>query len=105
MQPPLASCGVISSPAQLSGLEVTCIVPAPRCWYTRVSWRYANAVLPHLQHRTVSTDYLVVQEGTPTFVTPDGPFNVVDGKGTYRKVRDTVCKPGDIISQRGNMHA
>lgn len=62
-------------------------------------------MLPHLQHRTVSTDYVVVQEGTLTLLTPEGPFNVADGKGTYSKVRETVCKPGDVIAQRGAMHA
>ncbi|KAB5562724.1 hypothetical protein GE09DRAFT_1219323 [Coniochaeta sp. 2T2.1] len=56
-------------------------------------------------HRTVSTDYVVVQEGTPTFVTPEGPFSIVDGKGTYQSVKETVCKPGDVIAQRGSMHA
>ncbi|OIW31269.1 hypothetical protein CONLIGDRAFT_643270 [Coniochaeta ligniaria NRRL 30616] len=71
----------------------------------RVPWPYADAVLPHLQHRTVSTDYVVVQEGSPTYVTPEGPFSVVDGKGTYQNVRETLCKPGDVIAQRGSMHA
>lgn len=66
---------------------------------------YANAVFPHLQHRTVSTDYVVVHEGSPIFVTPEGPFTVVDGKGTYQSVRETMCKPGDVITQRGSMHA
>lgn len=56
-------------------------------------------------HRTVSTDYVVVQEGAPIFVTPEEPFNVVDGKGTYQNVREIVCKPGDVIAQRGSMHA
>lgn len=62
-------------------------------------------MLPHLQHRTVSADYLIVQEGTPTYVTPEGPFNVVDGKGTYQNVQETLCKPGNVILQRGSMHA
>ncbi|KAH8908148.1 cupin 2 [Coniochaeta sp. PMI_546] len=56
-------------------------------------------------HRTVSTDYVVVHEGSPIFVTPEGPFTVVDGKGTYQSVRETMCKPGDVITQRGSMHA
>jgi hypothetical protein len=73
--------------------------------YPYVPWSYANAVFPHSQHRTVSTDYIVVQEGNPTYVTPDEPFNVVDGKGTYQNVRETLCKPGDVIAQRGSMHA
>jgi hypothetical protein len=66
---------------------------------------YANNVLPPLQHRTVSVDYAVVQEGTPMFITPEGPFSVVEGKGSYQSVKETQCKPGDVIAQRGIMHA
>jgi hypothetical protein len=57
-----------------------------------------------LQHRTVSTDYGVVMEGTPTYITPAVPFNVADGKGDYGKTEETTFKRGDVVIQRGQMH-
>lgn len=58
-----------------------------------------------VMHRTTSTDYLVVLQGTPSLLTPPSSFDVVDGQGTYDKPVETVCKPGDIVLQRGIMHA
>ncbi|KAJ9155339.1 hypothetical protein NKR23_g2089 [Pleurostoma richardsiae] len=55
-------------------------------------------------HRTTSTDYVIIVEGTLTVLSPTGPFNVVDGKGTYQ-VSETVCRAGDVVTQRGSMHA
>jgi len=59
----------------------------------------------HLQHRTVSSDYVVIISGSPTYISPEEAFNVVDGKGTYGNVRETVCKAGDVVSQRGSAHS
>ncbi|KAI1392612.1 uncharacterized protein F4822DRAFT_134037 [Hypoxylon trugodes] len=56
-------------------------------------------------HRTTSTDYLVVLQGTLSLITPPKPFDVVDGRGTYGETIETTCKPGDVVYQRGIMHA
>ncbi|RKU40128.1 hypothetical protein DL546_000632 [Coniochaeta pulveracea] len=56
-------------------------------------------------HRTVSTDYCVILAGEPTYITPAVPFNVVNGKGDYEKTQETLCKAGDVVIQRGEMHS
>ncbi|KAH8886402.1 cupin 2 [Thozetella sp. PMI_491] len=56
-------------------------------------------------HRTPSTDYLVLLNGTATLLTPPAAFNVADGKGTYDEVQETVIHPGEVVVQRGAMHA
>ncbi|KAF6784751.1 hypothetical protein CSOJ01_15714 [Colletotrichum sojae] len=56
-------------------------------------------------HRTVSSDYVVVNEGTPTLITPKSSFSVADGKGNWDGVDETVLNPGDTAVQRGSMHA
>lgn len=56
-------------------------------------------------HRTTSTDYLVVLQGTLSLLTPPKPFDVVDGRGTYGETVETLCKPGDVVLQRGIVHA
>lgn len=58
-----------------------------------------------VMHRTTSTDYLVVIQGTLSLLTPPNPFNIVDKQGTYGTPAETLCKPGDIVLQRGIMHA
>ncbi|KAI1463734.1 uncharacterized protein F4812DRAFT_446208 [Daldinia caldariorum] len=56
-------------------------------------------------HRTTSTDYLVVLSGTLSLITPPDSFDIVDGRGTYGELVETLCKPGDVVLQRGIMHA
>ncbi|KAK2605423.1 hypothetical protein N8I77_008260 [Diaporthe amygdali] len=56
-------------------------------------------------HRTPSTDYVIVLHGELTVVTPPAAFDVVDGKGSYAKVEETVARAGDVVVQRGCMHA
>ncbi|KAJ4413889.1 hypothetical protein N0V82_008244 [Gnomoniopsis sp. IMI 355080] len=57
-------------------------------------------------HRTTSTDYLVVVSGVISLVTPEPkPFKIEDGKSSHGKAVVTECKPGDIVSQRGIVHA
>ncbi|OTA56782.1 hypothetical protein K449DRAFT_437624 [Hypoxylon sp. EC38] len=56
-------------------------------------------------HRTTSTDYLVVLQGTLSLLTPPKPFDVVDGRGTYGETVETLCEPGDVVLQRGIAHA
>ncbi|KAI0532464.1 hypothetical protein GGR58DRAFT_178680 [Xylaria digitata] len=55
-----------------------------------------------VMHRTTSTDYLIVLQGTLTLLTPQYSFNVGTGYGTPR---ETLCHPGDTVIQRGIMHA
>ncbi|KAI1766721.1 hypothetical protein GGR53DRAFT_186992 [Hypoxylon sp. FL1150] len=57
-----------------------------------------------VMHRTTSTDYLFVLQGTLSLITPPSPFDIVDGQGTYDTI-ETACKPGDVVLQRGIMHA
>ncbi|XXH03195.1 hypothetical protein Hte_009592 [Hypoxylon texense] len=56
-------------------------------------------------HRTTSTDYLVVLQGTLSLLTPPTSFDIIEGQGTYGEPLETSCKPGDIVLQRGIMHA
>ncbi len=57
-------------------------------------------------HRTTSTDYLVLISGTLSLLTPSAqPYHVKDGKATYGEPVETVCHPGDVVAQRGMMHA
>lgn len=57
-------------------------------------------------HRTTSTDYLVVISGKLSLLTPAAePYLVKDGQATYGEAVETVCHPGDVVAQRGIMHA
>ncbi|KAI1176516.1 hypothetical protein F4777DRAFT_578013 [Nemania sp. FL0916] len=57
-------------------------------------------------HRTTSTDYLVVITGKLSLLTPkEDAYSVKDGKATCGEPVETVCHPGDVIAQRGIMHA
>ncbi|KAI1380054.1 hypothetical protein F4677DRAFT_442241 [Hypoxylon crocopeplum] len=58
-----------------------------------------------VMHRTTSTDYLVVLHGTLSLLTPPDPFDIVEGQGTYSDPVETLCKPGDVVLQRGIIHA
>ncbi|KAK8108429.1 hypothetical protein PG984_014230 [Apiospora sp. TS-2023a] len=59
-----------------------------------------------VMHRTTSTDYLVVLQGTLSLMTPgDAPFTIRDGKPTYGEPVQTECRPGEVVLQRGMMHA
>ncbi|KAI1206663.1 uncharacterized protein F4807DRAFT_219513 [Annulohypoxylon truncatum] len=58
-----------------------------------------------VMHRTTSTDYLVVLNGTLSLLTPAKPFDVIDGKPTYGEPVETLCNPGDVVLQRGIAHA
>ncbi|KAI1875908.1 uncharacterized protein JN550_001404 [Neoarthrinium moseri] len=57
-------------------------------------------------HRTTSTDYLVVLQGQLSLVTPgSATYSVRDGKGSYSVPVETVVGAGEVILQRGMMHA
>ncbi|KAK3311718.1 uncharacterized protein B0T15DRAFT_565211 [Chaetomium strumarium] len=57
-------------------------------------------------HRTTSTDYLVVISGKLSLMTPGSEaYSVQDGKPTYREAVETVCHAGEVVIQRGMMHA
>lgn len=57
------------------------------------------------QHRTPSTDYVIVLRGELTVVTPPAAFDVVEGKGSYSKTEETIARAGDVVVQRGCMHS
>ncbi|RYP75923.1 hypothetical protein DL769_003726 [Monosporascus sp. CRB-8-3] len=67
-------------------------------------------------HRTTSTDYLIVVEGTLSLMTPpQEPYTVKDAQATYGEPAETLCQPGvqlltrwvigEVVLQRGMMHA
>ncbi|KAK8061173.1 hypothetical protein PG997_015394 [Apiospora hydei] len=59
-----------------------------------------------VMHRTTSADYLVVLQGTLSLMTPgDAPYVVRDGKRSYGEPVRTECRPGEVVFQRGMMHA
>jgi len=59
-----------------------------------------------VMHRTTSTDFLVVLSGQLSLMTPSNqPYHVDSGKATYSEPVETVCHTGDVIAQRGIMHA
>ncbi|KAI0393079.1 hypothetical protein F5Y17DRAFT_329709 [Xylariaceae sp. FL0594] len=53
-------------------------------------------------HRTTSCDYLVVLQGTLTLLTPAHDWTQEAG---YGKPKETLCHPGEVVIQRGMMHA
>lgn len=57
-------------------------------------------------HRTTSTDYLVVINGKLSLLTPKSDaYHVKDGKATCGEPIETIAHPGDVVAQRGPMHA
>ncbi|KAK9417322.1 putative Cupin 2 [Seiridium unicorne] len=57
-------------------------------------------------HRTTSTDYLVVLQGQLSLLTPGpAPYSLKDGNATYGEPVETICGAGEVIQQRGMMHA
>lgn len=69
---------------------------------------YYLDVAPHSEgtmHRTTSTDHLVILSGTLSLLTPGAePYSVKDGNLSVEPV-ETLCRPGDVVAQRGMMHA
>ncbi|KAI0428006.1 hypothetical protein F5Y09DRAFT_12661 [Xylaria sp. FL1042] len=55
-----------------------------------------------VMHRTTSTDYLIVLQGTLSLLTPQHSFDAETG---YGEPKETLCHPGDTVVQRGIMHA
>jgi hypothetical protein len=70
---------------------------------------YYADLAPHTEgamHRTTSTDYVVVLSGKLSLITPaPEPYQLKDGKATYGEPVETVCHAGDVVAQRGMMHA
>ncbi|KAI0204081.1 hypothetical protein F4808DRAFT_368311 [Astrocystis sublimbata] len=55
-----------------------------------------------VMHRTTSTDYLIVIHGTLTLLTPQCSFDSTTG---YGEPKVTHCNTGEVVVQRGIMHA
>jgi hypothetical protein len=70
---------------------------------------YYLDLAPHTEgtmHRTTSTDYLVLLSGNLSLMTPaPEAYRVQDGKSTHGEPVETICRPGDVVAQRGMMHA
>ncbi|KAK6822968.1 hypothetical protein PG995_014118 [Apiospora arundinis] len=60
-----------------------------------------------VMHRTTSSDYLVILQGTLSLITPgDAPYVIRDGnQPSYGEPVATECRPGEVVFQRGMMHA
>ncbi|KHN94906.1 cupin 2 [Metarhizium album ARSEF 1941] len=58
-------------------------------------------------HRTTSTDYVIVISGKLSLITPKPDvYHIKDGKATCAgDLVETVAHPGDVIYQRGPIHA
>ncbi|ETS81012.1 hypothetical protein PFICI_06014 [Pestalotiopsis fici W106-1] len=70
-------------------------------YYLDIAPNYEGAL-----HRTTSTDYLVVISGKLSLMTPESKsYQIKDGKATCGSPVETVANPGDIIYQRGPVHA
>jgi hypothetical protein len=54
------------------------------------------------QHRSATTDYDIFFHGSVVLITPDEAYDPKTGKG---KLRETICHPGDVVMQRGALHA
>jgi hypothetical protein len=54
------------------------------------------------QHRTISTDYIVFLTGEVVLITPDEGYDPTTGRG---RVSEVICRPGDVVMQRGTLHA
>jgi hypothetical protein len=44
---------------------------------------------------------MIFQAGELVLVTPDEAFDPTTGKG---KIEETICKPGNVLVQRGTLH-
>ncbi|KAK8057886.1 hypothetical protein PG996_011823 [Apiospora saccharicola] len=45
-------------------------------------------------------------QGTLSLMTPgDAPYTIHDGKASYGEPVQTECRPGEVVLQRGMMHA
>lgn len=56
------------------------------------------------QHRTSTTDYNIFLTGSMVLITPDEAYDPAN-PGVEGKLRETICHPGDVVVQRGTMHA
>ncbi|KAI1635545.1 hypothetical protein F4809DRAFT_642425 [Biscogniauxia mediterranea] len=71
-------------------------------WQDHVSQATTVCRLVTTDPRTTSTDYLVVLNGTLSLMNPSRPFGTKDG---YGEPAETLCHTGEIVIQRGMMHA
>ncbi|KAG6354655.1 hypothetical protein INS49_004673 [Diaporthe citri] len=55
-------------------------------------------------HRTSTTDYNIFLTGSVVLITPAEAYDPAnaDSEG---KLQESVCRPGDVVVQRGTMHA
>ncbi|TQV90949.1 hypothetical protein V2A60_008409 [Cordyceps javanica] len=71
---------------------------------------YFLDIAPHTDgplHRTTSTDYVIAIRGQLSILTPKADvYHINDGKATCADdLVETVALPGDVIYQRGPVHA
>ncbi|CAJ2504581.1 Uu.00g119750.m01.CDS01 [Anthostomella pinea] len=88
-----------------SGHSPLADVPAPGIVMPNGVNIYYLDVAPNTEgvmHRTTSTDYLVVLQGTLSLMTPRTSFDV---GGSYGQPAETLCQPGEAVIQRGMLHA
>lgn len=56
------------------------------------------------QHRTSTTDYNIFLKGSMVLITPAEAYDPANAE-SQGKLQETVCHPGDVVVQRGTMHA
>ncbi|KAL1853916.1 hypothetical protein Daus18300_011658 [Diaporthe australafricana] len=55
-------------------------------------------------HRTSTTDYNIFLTGSMVLITPAEAHDPSAPDGAV-KMQETVCRPGDVVVQRGTLHA
>ncbi|KAK1764256.1 hypothetical protein QBC33DRAFT_547610 [Phialemonium atrogriseum] len=103
-----ANIGTITIPATNDGPHTTVAAPGAGVVLPGGANLYFLDLAPGYttpMHRTVSNDYLIVQTGSPVLITPASSFDAKDGRGSYTETVETVCHPGEVVIQRGAMHA
>ncbi|KAK7724617.1 hypothetical protein SLS63_008597 [Diaporthe eres] len=55
-------------------------------------------------HRTSTTDYNIFLTGSMVLMTPAEAYDPANAE-SQGKLQETLCRPGDVVVQRGTMHA
>jgi len=71
----------------------------------KVGW---NELAPGAEvpmHRTQTTDYMIFHQGVAHLITPSAPYVPTVSQPLPPSTQITVCNPGDVVIQRGTLHA
>ncbi|KAE9379355.1 hypothetical protein N431DRAFT_434354 [Stipitochalara longipes BDJ] len=93
----------LSVPTSNAGLDITSVergLTIPGGANVRFNDLAPGGRVP--MHRSQTTDYDIFLHGSVTLITPDEAYDPETGKG---RVRETICKPGEVVMMRGALHA